>query len=93
MSSTCTGLVLSYRRGSNKQYPGQVLVSVPIDRKRVHGLIGTKVIVKDKHGNVYIGKVIGALGSRNPKLIVVFKRSVPGQLIGKPVIVEKCIPK
>lgn len=90
MSSKCTGLILSYRHGSNEQYPRQVLVGVPVDRKSVHGLIGAKVIARDEYGNVYTGKVTKVLGSRNPKLVVVFGRSVPGQLIGKPVIVEKC---
>lgn len=89
MGSTYMGLALSYRRGSSEQYPRQVLVSVPVDRKSVHSLIGAKVLVKDKYGNIYIGKVTKVLGSRNPKLVAVFKKGVPGQLIGKPVIVEK----
>lgn len=89
MSSTCKGLVLGYRRGSNEQYPRQVLVSVLVDRKSVHSLVGAKAVIRDRYGNTYIGKVVKVLGSRNSKLLVVFRRSVPGQLISRPVILEK----
>ncbi|MEM0001200.1 MAG: 50S ribosomal protein L35ae [Desulfurococcaceae archaeon] len=91
MGQTCMGLILGYRRGSNTQYPGQVLVSAPIDRKGIYSLVGTKVVARDEYGNVYVGRVIKVLGSRNPKLVVAFRGGIPGQLIGRPVIVEKCV--
>ena len=83
------GMVLGYRRGPNTQYPGQVVVSVLADRKVVYSLVGSKVKVKDKYNNTYIGRVVRVVGSRNPKVLVTFNKNIPGQLIGKQVIIER----
>lgn len=81
------GVVMGYRRGMNTQYTNQVLVRV-VDTvmKRVDGLIGAKVLVKDQWGNTYVGKVVRVHArGRNNIVIAKFKRNVPGQVIGEPV--------
>lgn len=82
------GVIVGYRRGTNNQYPRQVYVVVDINKKSVYALIGCKVVAKDSKENTYIGKIVKIVGSRNPKAIVVFRRNIPGSLIGKPVIIK-----
>lgn len=92
MKLTYTGIIVGYRRGTNTQYPSQVYITISgVDRKTIHSFIGSKVIARDSKGNVYIGRVVKVLGSRNPKAVVVFRRNIPGQLIGKPVLIEKSV--
>lgn len=83
------GVIVGYRRGSNTQYPNQVYVLADVDSRLIYSLVGCKVRAIDTKGNTYVGKVVKVIGSRNPKLIVHFKRSIPGQLIGKQVLIEK----
>ncbi len=81
------GVVVGYRRGTNTQNTNQVLVRV-VDTvmKSVDSLIGAKVLVKDKWGNSYVGKVVRVHArGRNNVVIVRFNRNVPGQVIGEPV--------
>lgn len=77
------GIVLGYRRGSNRQYVSQVCIKVITQSVEVRSLIGRKVRVTDGHGNVYSGKIIKVHGSgKNGVVIAVFNRNIPGQLIG-----------
>ncbi len=88
MASTAyVGVIVGYRRGSNTQYTNQVLVVV--ERANPHSLVGCRVVARDSKGNSYIGRVVKVVGSRNPKAVVVFRRNVPGQLIGSSVLIEK----
>ena len=85
----CTGVVLGYRRGSNTQYVNQVLIKVfsPVI-KNVSSLIGSKVIVRDKYGNEYRGKIIRAHArGRNNVVIAVFNTNLPGQAIGAEALI------
>ncbi len=78
------GIVLGYRRGTNTQYPNQVLIKV-LDTvvKKVDNLVGAKVSVRDTHGNSYVGRIIKPHAKgKNNVVIASFKRNLPGQAIG-----------
>lgn len=78
-----SGIVLGYRRGSNKQYINQVYIKIVAQFVNVHSLIGRKVRVTDSYGNIYFGRIVRVHGSgRNSVVIAVFNRNIPGQLIG-----------
>ncbi len=83
-SGEVRGLIIGYRRGSNTQYPNEVLVKLyGIDDKRhAAGFIGKKIVYVDEKGNVYRGKIIGVHGNKGV-LRAVFKPNLPGQAIGK----------
>ncbi len=83
------GIVLGYRRGSNTQYPRQVLIKVIENmKKRVDNLIGAKVLVRDKYGNRYIGKIIRVHArGKNNVVVAVFRRNLPGQAIGAEALI------
>lgn len=82
-----TGRILGYRRGPNEQYPNQVLVKIDnVDNyKDASKFIAAKVVLRDRYGNVYIGKVVGVHG-RKGVVRVVFRRNIPGQAIGSTVL-------
>lgn len=84
MSEELFGLILGYRRGTNIQYPNEVLAKVygVDDKSSASRLIGWKAIYVDKHGNRYSGKVIGVHG-RKGVIRIVFKPNLPGQAIGE----------
>ena len=56
--------------------------------KNVSNLIGSKVIVRDKYGNEYRGKIIRAHArGRNNVVIAVFNTNLPGQAIGAEALI------
>jgi len=76
-------IIMGYRRGTNTQYTRQVIlrvVGVPV--KVARGLAGRRVIYRDRHGNVYRGRILKPHGARNPLLLARFERPLPGQAIG-----------
>jgi large subunit ribosomal protein L35Ae len=79
--SRVVGVILGYRKGSNKQYNNEVYVRVFTDLKSVYGLIGSKVIARDTYGNVYRGKVVKVHGCKNGVVVVRFDPGIPGQMI------------
>jgi len=83
MSTTTkiNGVILGYRKGNNTQYNNEVYVKVFMDPKSVYGLIGSKVVIRDNHGNVYKGKVVKIHSHKNSIVIVRFDPGIPGQLI------------
>lgn len=76
------GIIIGYRRSGAKQYNSQVLVRVYLDPNFVPDIIGSRVIVRDLHGNLYKGKVIRIHNKKNSTIIVRFNPNIPGQLIG-----------
>ena len=78
-----TGLVIGYRRGSNTQYEGQVLIRVDgvRDKGAAGRLVGWRVLYRDRHGNVYRGRIVRVHGGKGV-VIAVFKPNLPGQAIG-----------
>jgi large subunit ribosomal protein L35Ae len=85
------GIVLGYRRGTNTQYPNQVLIKVVnLIVKKVDSLVGAKVSVRDRHGNLYIGKILRPHArGRNNVVIASFNRNLPGQAIGAEAIIYR----
>jgi len=88
---TGIGVVMGYRRGSNTQYPRQVLIKVVNSlTKKVDNLVGAKLLVKDTYGNEYHGRVVKVHArGRNNVVIGVFNRNLPGQAIGAEVLIYK----
>lgn len=84
VSEELLGLIIGYRRGTNIQYPNEVLAKVygVEDKKQASRLIGWKAIYVDRHGNKYNGKVVGVHG-RKGVVRIVFKPNLPGQAIGE----------
>lgn len=82
------GVVLGYRRGTNTQYPNEVLVKFHRveSRSDASRLIGCKVIYKDVYGNVFRGKIVGVHG-RKGVVRAVFKPNLPGQAIGRGTVI------
>ncbi len=80
------GVVLGYRRGSNTQYPSEVLVYVygVSSRREASRLIGLKTLYVDEKGNTYKGRIIGVHGNRGT-VRAVFKPNLPGQAIGREI--------
>ncbi len=84
------GIIMGYRRGTNTQYPRQVLVKLLIDDPRKAGMfVGGRALYRDKHGNTYKGRVLRLHGRKNGVVVVRFEPSLPGQSIGDIVDVVK----
>jgi len=76
-------VILGYRRGSNTQYPGQVLLRIEgVSARDAHKFIARRVVYKDGKGNVYRGRIVRKHGARNPVVVAVFEPNLPGQAIG-----------
>ncbi len=76
-------IILGYRRGSNTQYPQQVLLKIiGVSARDAYRFLAKKVVYKDKHGNVYKGRIVRKHGRRNPVVLAVFEPNLPGQAIG-----------
>ncbi len=76
-------IVMGYRRGPNTQYTSHVILKVEgLPLRAVRGLVGRRVVYRDRHGNVYRGRVVRKHGARNPLLLARFERPLPGQAIG-----------
>ena len=76
------GIILGYRRGNLRQNTRQVYLKVTYSTKALGNLVGCKVIVKDRYGNTYRGKIVKVHSWRNSVVICVFEPRLPGQLIG-----------
>ncbi len=89
MTREITGVIIGYRRGPRSQYNNCVLVRLDLPGGEVvDKYIGRKVIVRDKYGNEYIGRIIRRHSRNHPIVRVRFKPNIPGQLIGSKVIVQ-----
>ncbi len=84
------GYVIGYRRGWNDQYPNQVLLKIyGVDSRNIASkFIGAKVVLKDRYGNVYRGKIVKTHGKRGV-VRAVFKPNLPGQALGSTVEIYK----
>lgn len=84
-------VILGYRRGPNDQNPNQVLLRIEgvYTFRDASRFIGTKLVYRDRYGNVYRGKIIKPHG-RKGVVRAVFEPNLPGQAIGDIVeILEK----
>ncbi len=77
-------IIVGYRRGTNTQYPQQVILRVEgVSAKEVYRYLSRKVVYRDEKGNVYRGRIVRKHGARNPTVIAVFHPNLPGQAIGR----------
>ena len=77
-------VILGYRRGTNTQYTGQVILKLEgVSAREAHKYIAHKVVYRDEKGNVYRGRIVRKHGARNPTVIAVFHPNLPGQAIGR----------
>ena len=82
MSTNVIGIIENYRRGPRSQKNNQMIIYLPnFSREEVSKLIGKSVIYTDKYGNKYEGYVKKQHG-RNSKVLVEFKRPLPGISLG-----------
>ncbi|MCE4619542.1 MAG: 50S ribosomal protein L35ae [Desulfurococcales archaeon] len=81
-------VIEGYARGGGRQYPNKVILRVLDYNGDVSALTGKRVIYRDAKGNVYKGRVIRRHGRRNPLVIAVFDRNLPGQAIGQIALIE-----
>ena len=82
------GVIVGFRRGLGRAYQNTVLVRLTApDDVDIDKLIGTKVIARDSHGNIYVGKVTRKHGD-NRVVRVRFQPNIPGQLLGSAVEIE-----
>lgn len=89
VSKKVSGTIVGYARGPNTQYPQIVLVKLDIpDNEKIDNYIGRKIIVFDKYGNRYVGKILRKHSRKHHVVRARFKPNIPGQLIGATVIVE-----
>ncbi|MFP3283470.1 MAG: hypothetical protein RXP97_05290 [Nitrososphaeria archaeon] len=75
-------VIIGYRRGPGKIYQGISLVRA-LGWDGSSDLTGWTVVARDRHGNVYEGRVLGRYGRGNV-LRVRFSRNIPGQMLGVP---------
>ncbi|MFP3235213.1 MAG: 50S ribosomal protein L35ae [Nitrososphaeria archaeon] len=73
-------IVVGYRRGLGKINQGVSLVRV-LDWDWSTNIIGWVVVARDRHGNVYEGRVVARHGRGNV-FRVRFEPHLPGQMLG-----------
>jgi len=83
------GYILSFRRGQNKYYPGQVLIDIKdIRYSDAYKVIGKKVVwIHPVTGEKFVGRIVRMHG-RKGKVIAYFDHHLPGQAVGGKVIVS-----
>jgi large subunit ribosomal protein L35Ae len=84
MLAVMKGVVIGFKRGPGGVYPQVALVRVIDAAKRsdVEKLVGSRVVARDKYGNVYEGRIVRAHGNNNV-VRVRFRPNIPGQMIGE----------
>ena len=75
------GTIVNYRRGRHTQKTDEVIVYVNGER---NSTLGKKVVLHWKNGDIN-GKVVSLHGKKGVR--VRFKKGIPGQAIGKRVII------
>jgi large subunit ribosomal protein L35Ae len=87
-SDKVSGTIIGYARGPNTQYNQLVLVRLDISSDEVSRYIGRRIVVVDRYGNKYIGKILRRHSRRHPVVEARFKPNIPGQLIGSTCFIE-----
>jgi len=83
------GIIESYRRGPRTQRNNQMIIYLPtVKLDEISKLVGAEVIYKDRFGNIYEGIVKKRHGN-GTKLLVEFKRALPGTSLGEIVKIKK----
>jgi len=83
------GVVTSYRRGKRTQRNNQMLIEIDTvdNRSKAAEFIGRKIVWENESGTKIIGKIIGTHGKKGV-VKAAFKKGLPGQAIGTPVIIQ-----
>ena len=82
------GIVTSYRRSRHKQHPDQVLLKFDnVNFEEAKKLLGKKVSIQVSKKKKLLGKIVDTHGKKGI-VRARFRRGVPGQAIGQPVLVS-----
>ena len=80
-------IIVNYRLGGKRVYPSQVIVQPKETSSNPGDLLGKKLECKDKHGNVYHGKIVRKHGKRG--YIATFKPNLPPYALGgRAILIE-----
>ncbi|MET1160650.1 MAG: 50S ribosomal protein L35ae [Thermoprotei archaeon] len=83
------GIIVGYVRGPNTQYSNFVLVKLNLpEGVKPDNFIGRRVLLIDKHGNEYRGKIVHVHSRKHGVVEARFKPNIPGQAIGSVVIIK-----
>lgn len=82
------GLIVSYRRGRHVQTPNQMIISVPdvVTRESAEKFVGKNVVYNTGKKDI-TGEIRSAHGNKGA-LRVLFETGMPGQALGKQVILK-----
>ncbi len=82
------GYIVHFRLGAKRQYQNQVIIEVPgvNSVKEAAKLLHRKVIWQTQTGKKFIG-VIRRFHGRKGRVIAYFRKPLPGQAVGTPVII------
>lgn len=83
-----TGVIVGYLRSKARYYPNVALVRITTGGVRGDNLVGRRVVVVDRYGNRYVGRIVGRHGSKGDVVKVRFKPNIPGQLVNSMVTIE-----
>lgn len=83
------GVIVNFRVGRKTMHHNHMIVSVKSLTKRADAvkLVGKSVVFTTPAKNKITGKVASAHGNKGA-LRVIFEKAMPGQAIGKKVVVE-----
>lgn len=83
------GVVTSYRRGKRTQRNNQMLIEIDMvdNRSKAAEFIGRKVVWTSESGKQIMGKIVGTHGKKGV-VKAAFKKGLPGQAIGSPIIIK-----
>ncbi|MEM2115638.1 MAG: 50S ribosomal protein L35ae [Candidatus Woesearchaeota archaeon] len=83
------GVVVHYRRGKHVQYTNQIIIHLKdiTTRELARSLVGKKVVYVTKTGKQIVG-VIKAPHGNSGNVRAIFEKGLPGQCIGKKVMIE-----
>ena len=81
------GVIANFKLGGNNKDDKRVIVQLPSTLQLSNKIIGRKVIWISSSKKKFIGKIIKFHGRSNKKVIVEFRKGLPGQALGKKVII------
>jgi len=81
------GIIKNYRLGSRTQKPNQCVIYIEeYDKKKSSALIGKRVVLNLGSTSIF-GKITNLHGNKGA-LVARFNKGIPGQAIGKQVIIQ-----
>ena len=81
------GYIINFRKGPKTQKNDELIIEIPNvnSRSEASKYIGRKVVVELGNKKI-VGKIVATHGSRG-KLRARFRRGLPGQILGAPVMI------